>query len=44
MSNPTPEAIERVMAETGMQYIQARNHLISRALLANMPDRRCGHG
>lgn len=34
---PTPEAIRRVMEQTGMDYIQARNHLIGRSML---PGRR----
>lgn len=30
---PTEEQIKQVMQQTGMDYIQARNHLIGRSLL-----------
>jgi hypothetical protein len=31
--SPTEEAIHKVMEETGMDYVQARNHLIGQYLL-----------
>lgn len=33
MHRPTEEEIAKVMRETGMAYIQARNHLICRFML-----------
>jgi hypothetical protein len=33
MRYPSEAQIEQVMKETGMQYIQARNHLIGRFLI-----------
>lgn len=30
MTYPTPEEIQHIMEITGMDYIQARNHLIAR--------------
>jgi hypothetical protein len=42
MRNPHPsvEDIEHVMQITGMEYIQARNHLISRELSKQHDDER----
>jgi hypothetical protein len=31
--HPTPEEIQHIMEITGMDYIQARNHLIGRQLV-----------
>jgi hypothetical protein len=33
MTYPTPEDIQHIMEITGMDYIQARNHLIGRQLV-----------
>lgn len=37
-SEPSEEAIQKVVAETGMGYLQARNHLIQRNLLSQRKD------
>lgn len=45
-TSPSEEAIQKVMAETGMDYLQARNHLIGRGTLQRglaplwQPDQR----
>jgi len=40
MTYPTPEEIQHIMEITGMDYIQARNHLIGRALAHTIADNR----
>ena len=37
--NPTPEEIQHIMEITGMDYIQARNHLIGRQLVQQIAQR-----
>lgn len=38
--HPTPEEIQHIIEITGMDYIQARNHLIGRYLAQQMSPRR----
>ena len=38
MTYPTPEEITHIMEITGMDYIQARSHLIGRALVREIAD------
>ena len=37
---PSENAIREVMAKTGMEYLQARNHLIGRYLVLQSLNRR----
>jgi hypothetical protein len=38
--HPTPEEIQHIMEITGMDYIQARNHLIGRQLVQQIAQNR----
>lgn len=40
MTYPTPEEIQHIMEITGMDYIQARNHLIGRQLMQQTAQNR----
>ena len=40
MTYPTPEEIQHIMEITGMDYIQARNHLIGRQLMQQIAQNR----
>ena len=40
MTYPTPEEIQHIMEITGMDYIQARNHLIGRQLVQQTAQNR----
>lgn len=41
-SFPQEQEVRAVMKETGMDYLQARNHLLGRAELHHQEDRRFG--